>query len=171
MDFFNFSSLNDELNMALRLIAAYLLSGLIGFEREKAQRPAGLRTHILVGVGSTAFMLISIYGFDGLGTVRDPARLAAQVVTGIGFIGAGAIWRSDASVGGLTTAASIWITAAVGMMVGVGMYFMATLVTLMAWFTLRWLKPANHRRTPRVKNNRYGEPSLVRDANDPDDFN
>lgn len=171
MDFINFSSFNNELNMALRLIVAYLLSGLIGFEREKAQRPAGLRTHILVGVGATAFMLISIYGFDGLGTARDPARLAAQVVTGIGFIGAGAIWRSDANVGGLTTAASIWITAAVGMMVGVGMYFMATVVTLMAWFTLRWLKPANHRRVPRVKNKRYGEPSLIRDADDPDDFN
>ena len=95
MDFLNFSSLNNELNMALRLIAAYLFSAIIGFERERAHRPAGLRTHILVGVGATAFMLISIYGFDGLGTARDPARLAAQVVTGIGFIGAGAIWRSD----------------------------------------------------------------------------
>lgn len=157
--------------MALRLLAAYCLSGIIGFEREKAHRPAGLRTHILVGVGSTAFMLISIYGFEGLGTNRDPARLAAQVVTGIGFIGAGAIWRSEASVGGLTTSASIWITAAVGMMVGTGMYMMGSLVTLMAWFTLRWLKPANHRRIPHVKNNRYGEPSLIRDADDPDDFN
>ena len=171
MDFFNFSSINNELNMAMRLIAAYLLSGLIGFEREKAQRPAGLRTHILVGVGATAFMLISIYGFDGLGTARDPARLAAQVVTGIGFIGAGAIWRSDANVGGLTTAASIWITAAVGMMVGVGMYITAALVTLLAWITLRWLKPANHRRVPRMKNKRYGEPSLIREAEDPDDYN
>jgi putative Mg2+ transporter-C (MgtC) family protein len=171
MDFLNFSSLNNELNMALRLLAAYLFSAIIGFERERAHRPAGLRTHILVGVGATAFMLISIYGFDGLETVRDPARLAAQVVTGIGFIGAGAIWRSDNSVGGLTTAASIWITAAVGMMVGVGMYFMALLVTIMAWFTLRWLKPANHRRVPHVKNKRYGEPSLIRDADDPDDFN
>jgi putative Mg2+ transporter-C (MgtC) family protein len=169
MDFLNFSSLNNELNMALRLIAAYVLSALIGFEREKAHRPAGLRTHILVGVGATAFMLISIYGFDGLGTSRDPARLAAQVVAGIGFIGAGAIWRSQTNVGGLTTAASIWITAAVGMMLGAGMYIMGTLVTLMAWFTLRWLKPANHRRVQPGKNTRYGEPSLIED--DADDFN
>jgi putative Mg2+ transporter-C (MgtC) family protein len=149
------------------LLISYLLSGLIGWERKQAQRPAGLRTHILVGLGSTGFMLISSYGFEGMGTVRDPARVAAQIITGIGFLGAGTIWRSDSQIGGLTTAASIWITAAIGMMVGAHMFTLAGCLTGMGWFTLRWLKPQNHRngriilkKSPPVN---YGEPSLVQD--------
>ncbi len=142
-----------DFTMVLRLMLAYVLAGLIGWERRSAHRPAGLRTHILVGVGSCAFMLISVYGFDNLGTVRDPARVAAQIITGIGFLGAGTIWRDESKVGGLTTAASIWITAAVGMMAGVGLWLLASVVTSMAWFTLRWLKPSNHPRNAKSGSN------------------
>ena len=77
----------------LRILMAFLLGGLIGYERETTQRPAGLRTHMLVAAGSAAFTIVSIYAFVGQGTVRDPARVAAQIVAGVGFLGAGTIWR------------------------------------------------------------------------------
>jgi putative Mg2+ transporter-C (MgtC) family protein len=155
----------EQAQIVLRLGLAYLLSAGIGWERERAQRPAGLRTHILVGVGSAGFMLISIYGFDGLGTVRDPARVAAQIITGIGFLGAGVIWRDGNRVGGLTTAASIWMVAAIGMMAGAGMWFAAVFITLLSWFTLHVVKIVdNDEHKPiRKRPYRYGEPSLVKD--------
>jgi putative Mg2+ transporter-C (MgtC) family protein len=142
-----------EIQMTFRLVIAYLLSAFIGWEREQTHVPAGLRTHILVGLGSTAFMLVSIYGFNNLGTVGDPARVAAQIITGIGFLGAGTIWRNESKVGGLTTAASIWVTAAVGMLAGVGMLVMATVVAIMGWFTLRVLRPVEHKEQIDYKSN------------------
>lgn len=108
------------------LLAAFVLSAIIGVERERRFKSAGLRTHILVGLGSALFTLVSAYGFTALGLpVTDPSRIAAQVVTGIGFVGAGVIFVNRGNVTGLTTAASIWVTAAVGMACGAGMPLIA----------------------------------------------
>lgn len=123
-----------------RVFLAFILGGVVGFERERMQRPAGLRTHMLVSAGSACFTVASIYGFDSLGTARDPARLAAQIITGIGFLGAGAIFRTGSAVRGLTTASSIWITASIGIVSGLGMFVLATFTTLLTWFALRVLK-------------------------------
>lgn len=123
-----------------RVLLAFVLGGVVGFERERVMRPAGLRTHMLVSAGSACFTVASVYGFDELGTVRDPARLAAQIITGIGFLGAGAIFREGASVRGLTTASSIWITAAIGIVSGLGMLALAVFTTIMTWFALYVLK-------------------------------
>lgn len=121
-----------------RLLMATLLSGLIGFEREARGRTAGFRTHILVCLGATLIMLTSIYIFEAYKSVAsmDPARIAAQVVTGIGFLGAGTIIRSGASVRGLTTAASLWAVAGIGLAVGVGFYFGAIVTTILVFVTL-----------------------------------
>jgi putative Mg2+ transporter-C (MgtC) family protein len=119
--------------VALRLVAAAALTGAVGLERELRERAAGLRTHMLVGVGSALFTLVSAYGFNaflqsGANVVRaDPSRIAAQIVTGIGFLGAGAIIRQGFSIRGLTTAAGLWVAAAIGMAVGAG-YWPAALV-------------------------------------------
>ncbi len=125
----------------VRLILASLLSGLVGFERESHGRAAGLRTHILVGVGATLFMLVSLYVAQVYGEngSADPGRIAAQVVTGIGFLGAGTILRFGVSIRGLTTAASIWGVAAVGLAVGCGFYpaaLGATVIFLIALYFL-----------------------------------
>ena len=116
---------------------AFVLSSLIGLERELRQKSAGLRTHTLVGVGAALFMLVSKYGFfDVLSdhVTLDPSRVAAQIVSGIGFLGAGAIIKmdKDARVEGLTTAAGIWMTSAVGMAAGMGMEIVALVTTLVA---------------------------------------
>jgi putative Mg2+ transporter-C (MgtC) family protein len=109
------------------------LCALIGLERESRDQAAGLRTHILVGVGSALFTLVSAYGFHGLltesGTRTDPTRIAAQIVSGIGFLGAGAIIRQGVNVRGLTTAATLWVVAAIGMAAGAGYYFGALVTT------------------------------------------
>ena len=106
---------------ALRLCVAAALGGAIGLERELRERQAGLRTHLLVSVGSALFTLVSAYGFSDFsaaGRSVDPTRIAAQIVTGIGFLGAGAIIRQGLSVRGLTTAATLWLVAAIGMACG-----------------------------------------------------
>jgi putative Mg2+ transporter-C (MgtC) family protein len=123
-----------------RVFVAFILGGLVGFERERVQRPAGLRTHMLVAAGSACFTVASIYGFQGLGANSDPARLAAQIITGIGFLGAGAIFRTGDTVKGITTASSIWITAAIGILVGVGMIYLAVFTTIMTWIVLFVIK-------------------------------
>ena len=130
-----------EMTMALRLVIAAVLGGIVGIERGSGDRPAGFRTHILVCVGSTLFMLVSIYGFDDIGTTgfenrRDSARIAAQVVSGIGFLGAGTILHEGLTIRGLTTAASLWIVSAIGLAVGSGMYLIGTLATVITMITL-----------------------------------
>lgn len=115
------------LDMSLRLIVAMVLGGIIGLERDYRAKDAGFRTHFLVAVGSALFTLLSMYGFaEG---VRDTSRVAAQVVSGIGFLGAGLIVFQKNVVHGLTTAAGLWVTAAVGMACGTGQYYLAVFVT------------------------------------------
>ncbi|MDD5270311.1 MAG: MgtC/SapB family protein [Candidatus Omnitrophica bacterium] len=134
-----------DYEMMIRLCIAAVLSGLIGYEREIHERPAGFRTHILVGVGSTLIMLTSMHIFDiykGV-AVPDPGRIAAQVVSGIGFLGAGTIIRFKASVRGLTTAASLWTVAGIGLAVGAGLFVPAaatTAIVLAALFFLNRLE-------------------------------
>lgn len=130
---------SDESQMIMRLVLACVLGGLIGLERASGDRPAGFRTHTLVCMGSCLFMLVSIYGFTGMGTVRDPARLAAQVVSGIGFLGAGTILHEGVNVKGLTTAASIWMISAIGLAVGAGLYSIGVFATALMLGTLIFL--------------------------------
>lgn len=112
-----------------RIVIAAIMGGLIGMEREVNNRPAGLRTHVLVTLGATLIMLISIDGFDYPGIERvDPSRIAAQVVSGIGFLGAGTIMVRKNSIDGLTTAASLWVSAGIGLAIGVG-YYLGAIVT------------------------------------------
>lgn len=112
--------------MALRLLLAAILSAIIGFQRERAGKPAGVRTLGLIGLGSALFAVISATGFKE----ADLSRIAAGVVTGIGFLGAGAILRRHDGVEGLTTAAAIWVTAGIGMAAGAGLYLFAVVVTV-----------------------------------------
>lgn len=127
----------SDLEAVVRIFLVIVLSGLIGAEREAHERPAGLRTHVLVGVGSCLFMLLSL-SMTKLG--GDPGRIAAQVVTGIGFIGAGTIWLRGDVIRGLTTAASIWATAAIGMLVGAGWYSLAIVAALTVFSSLTVLR-------------------------------
>jgi putative Mg2+ transporter-C (MgtC) family protein len=127
--------MSTEVEMVLRLLLATVLSAVVGYERERAKKPAGLRTHILIGLGASLFTIASIYGFGGNG---EPARVAAGVVTGVGFLGAGVIFRGmrgDVPVG-LTTAASIWVTAAVGVAAGAGLYLISTVVAVLSLIVL-----------------------------------
>ena len=111
--------------MSLRLVVAAVLGAAIGFQREKAKRPAGLRTNALISLGAALFTIIDIFGFAG-----DQARIAAGIVTGIGFLGAGAILHKEGGiVAGLTTAASIWTVAGVGLAVGAGQWVLALVTT------------------------------------------
>lgn len=129
-------------HVLLRLTVAALLGGAVGAERELRERQAGLRTHLVVCVGSALFTLVSAYGFRDFieaGNVYariDPTRIAAQIVTGIGFLGAGAIIRQGLSVRGLTTAATLWLVAGIGMAAGAGYYDGAIIATLGALLTL-----------------------------------
>jgi putative Mg2+ transporter-C (MgtC) family protein len=127
-----------ETTVLARLAMALLMSGLIGFEREAGGKPAGMRTHMLVCLGATLFMIISIDApsfFPGAKSV-DPGRIAAQVVTGVGFLGAGTIIRAGGSVKGLTTAASIWAVSAIGLAIGAGYYMAAAMATALGLVVL-----------------------------------
>src|SRR5436305_1466383 len=138
---------HQDLEMILRVTVAFILGGIIGFERESINQPAGLRTHMLVSAGSACFSLASIYGFAATGgSTVDPGRVAAQIVTGVGFLGAGTIWRTSNTVRGLTTAASIWVVAAVGMLSAAGLYPLATFVTIVAAVSLHFLRSPTKRR-------------------------
>ncbi|MEF2243306.1 MgtC/SapB family protein [Paenibacillus sp. IITD108] len=125
----------SEYELTIRLLISALCGGFIGLERELSNHAAGFRTHILVCIGSTCIMLLSIYGFsqfvDEINVRVDPARLAAQVITGIGFLGAGAIMRNGSMISGLTTAASIWVVAAIGLCIGAGFMYLAFLATVL----------------------------------------
>ena len=122
--------------MTLRILLAAFLGGLIGLERSSGDRPAGLRTHVLVATGSALLMVVSIYGIDGHPQYRDPSRIASQVVSGIGFLGAGTILHEGLTVKGLTTAASLWIVSAIGLTVGCGMLAVAIFTTVITLVTL-----------------------------------
>jgi putative Mg2+ transporter-C (MgtC) family protein len=119
-----------------RLAVAAGLGAAVGVERELREREAGIRTHLLVSLGACLFTLVGAYGFHDFGSKVDPTRIAAQVVTGIGFLGAGAIIREGISVRGLTTAASLWIVAAIGMAAGAGYYWPAVAGTFLTVFAL-----------------------------------
>lgn len=128
--------------VAARLLMAMVLGGVIGFEREIDNRPAGFRTHTLVCVGSTLVMLTSQYLFEAYSGIvnLDPARLGAQVISGIGFLGAGTIIKYGPHVRGLTTAASLWVVACVGLAIGAGFYWGAITATVLVYITLILLK-------------------------------
>ncbi len=136
-----------ELDVAVKLFLAALAGGLVGLEREKHGRPAGLRTNLLVAVGSCVMVIVSeaFYikygGFDAQSTLRiDPSRVAAQIVTGVGFLGAGVILKEGPSVRGLTTAASLWTVAGLGMAFGMGFYSLGAIATLLVLVSLTFLK-------------------------------
>ncbi len=137
----------------LSLIMATLLAGLIGYEREYHGHSAGLRTHILVALGSSLIMLLSIYGFGDLNLDRDPARLAAQVITGVGFIGAGTIIQNGFDIKGLTTATTLWLAMAIGLASGAGQFLLAASGSLVGLFTLTMLRRFEafiNRKAPKV---------------------
>jgi len=139
-------NLEFYLTTLFRLLLACILGGLIGYERESMKRPAGFRTHILVCMGSALVMLTSEYIFMKYkgSTNMDPARLGAQVVSGIGFLGAGTIIREGANVKGLTTAASLWAVSCVGIAAGIGFYGGAVVAALVIYLTLMVLKKLEH---------------------------
>lgn len=126
--------MNMILEITLRLFVALLLGGVIGIEREYRSKEAGFRTHFLVALGSALFCIVSQYGFGV--DLKDSSRVAAQVVSGIGFLGAGTIIFQKNAVRGLTTAAGLWVTAAIGLACGTGMYVVAIIVTVMVLFGL-----------------------------------
>ena len=129
-----------SMEFIFRVFVAALLGGIIGFEREYRAKEAGLRTHFLVAMGSALFMILSQFGFEsqlGMPTISlDPSRIASQVVTGIGFIGAGTIIFQKHVIKGLTTAAGLWVTSAIGLTCGSGMYLLAVTATLLVLLCL-----------------------------------
>lgn len=128
--------------MLIRILASLLLGGVIGYERERESQPAGLRTHIILVVGCCLAMMLSI----NLGaTGSDPARLAAQVITGVGFLGAGAIMRYGLNIRGLTTASTLWTMSIVGLAIGMGYYLVGAAVTLTVFLALTVLERVKHR--------------------------
>ncbi len=128
--------------MLLRLLIATGLGGLVGYEREREGKPAGVRTHGMVALGAALYTAVSLYGF---GSASDPTRVAAMIVSGVGFLGAGAILQDRGSVQGLTTAASLWVTAAIGLAVGVGMISMSLVTTILVFLLLRFGPRAKHK--------------------------
>lgn len=158
-----------SIDFLIRIGAALILGFILGLERELTNKYAGLRTHILVCLGACAFTIISIYGFPSYATgdniildqatgIRDTGRVAAQVVSGIGFIGAGAVLRNGPMIIGLTTAATLWISAAIGMTCGVGMYDIAITTTILSVAVLtlirvfeRKILPSGFKRARRYK--------------------
>ena len=142
----------SDWDVLVRILVASALGGIVGIERELRDQPAGFRTHMLVALGACLFTLVGAFGFQGLtGGQRvaannaDLTRVASQVVVGIGFLGGGTILRHGATVRGLTTAASLWVTAAVGLAVGMGFFFGATATALLSVIALAGLKPIEKR--------------------------
>ena len=121
-----------RLEMILRLLLAAFLGGIIGYEREIEEKPAGLRTHMLLAMGSTIFTMLSYSAFPG----SDPSRVAASIIVGIGFIGAGTIYQQRDKIVGLTTAVSLWVTTAIGMSIGTGFYLLGVITTLVTFLIL-----------------------------------
>ncbi len=140
-------SIAAQLDLALRLTVGLVLGAAIGFERELQRQPAGFRTHSLVSLGAALFTVVSAYGFTG--DLVDPTRIAAQIVSGIGFIGAGTILQHRGNIRGLTTAASLWAVAAIGTAAGAGLYSVAVIGTVLILVVLSILdriEAVTHRR-------------------------
>ncbi|MGB9919768.1 MAG: GNAT family N-acetyltransferase [Moorellales bacterium] len=128
-----------QTEIALRLALSFAAGAILGYERAHQHKPAGSRTHALVCLASALFMIISLYGFGGgPGITRDPARVAAQVVTGMGFIGAGVIWREGSWVRGITTASTLWVASALGLAIGTGLYLPAFITLGLAYLGLEF---------------------------------
>jgi putative Mg2+ transporter-C (MgtC) family protein len=138
-----------QVELAMRLTAGLVLGAMIGFERELHRQPAGFRTHSLVALGAALFTIVSAYGFSG--PLVDPTRIAAQIVSGIGFIGAGTILQHRGNIRGLTTAASLWSVAAIGTAAGAGMIAMAVVGTLLILVVLAVLDRIEAFATRRLK--------------------
>lgn len=155
----------DYWTILLRVALAVILGGIIGMERQSKHRPAGFRTHILVCLGSAAIMLMSemifIRYYENYGVASDPTRIAAQVVSGIGFLGAGTIIHFGANVTGLTTAASLWAVAAIGLAVGAGFYELAVTVSAVMYATLIVFDKVSIRMDKRKKNKAAGTSALL----------
>jgi putative Mg2+ transporter-C (MgtC) family protein len=145
----NLQSLGWE--AALKISAAALLGAIVGLERVWGGRPAGLRTNMVIAISSCLFTILSIEGFPLQGSAQDTARVAAQIVTGVGFLGAGAVLQSKNHVRGLTTAASIWLVAAIGMAVGTGLFFLAIFTTAFSTLLLVLLGPVSRRLEQRAQ--------------------
>ena len=137
-ELFRFTT-RQEIEMFVRILLAAGIGALIGYERRRTANPAGVRPLALVAMGAAVFTVISVHGFEEFGTVRDPARIAAQVATGVGFIGAGVMIRSGGIVRGLATAASVWTAASLGMAAGAGMYILAASGGLLTVVVLHFL--------------------------------
>jgi putative Mg2+ transporter-C (MgtC) family protein len=125
--------MNFELEPVARLILGFVLSAIVGLEREVSLKPAGLRTHVLVGLGSTLLTILSINAFPQ----ADHSRVAASIIIGIGFLGAGTIIKTEQKVIGLTTAATLWIVASIGVATGTGFYLLAVIATILAFLVLK----------------------------------
>lgn len=173
-----------SIDFLIRISASIALGFLLGLERELTNKYAGLRTHILVSLGACIFTIISIYGFPTFAFgdnvilnqatgIRDTGRVAAQIVTGIGFIGAGTVLRNGSMIIGLTTAATLWISAAIGMTCGVGMYNVAVVTTILAVATLTLIRilerkfmPSSTKRARRCKIVVYAQKDFAKDIHD-----
>jgi putative Mg2+ transporter-C (MgtC) family protein len=142
-------SIGLQVELAIRLTAGLVLGAVIGFERELHRQPAGFRTHSLVALGAALFTIVSAYGFSG--PLVDPTRIAAQIVSGIGFIGAGTILQHRGNIRGLTTAASLWSVAAIGTAAGAGLIVMAVIGTLLILVVLAVLDRIEAFATRRLK--------------------
>jgi putative Mg2+ transporter-C (MgtC) family protein len=139
-----------ELEMALRILLAAALGGVIGFQRERLDKPAGFRTHILISAGAALFTVVSIIGFE----TGDTARVAAGIVAGIGFLGAGSIIRRGNHIEGLTTAATIWAVAGIGMAAGSGLYIISVAAAVIFLIVLLLPRfPDNHREDRQTEKN------------------
>jgi putative Mg2+ transporter-C (MgtC) family protein len=139
-------------DIIIRLALGFLAGAVIGFERSSRQQTAGLKTHILIAIGATLLMLLSIWLPAREGLSGDTGRIAAQVVSGIGFLGAGAMIKLGNTIKGLTTAASLWMTAAMGLAIGAGMYLACGVATILALFTLIVIRRFEKRLFPSARN-------------------
>ena len=160
-------SLNCDAIVKISLAA--LLGAIVGLEREWGGHPAGLRTNMVIAISSCLFTILSIEGFPLRGSAQDTARVAAQIVTGVGFLGAGVVLRSKKHVRGLTTAATIWLVAAIGMAVGAGVYFVAVFATVLSTILVIILAPISHRLEQRAREKENNETSHPEGGNGADE--
>lgn len=159
MDFIDFAAIQHDLNILVRILVVIVLSGILGWERETVGKPAGFRTHILIGVGTVLFVAIGEIFVENYRQFNeqmrfDPIRIVEAIVTGISFIGAGLVFvsRSEGIVKNLTTATSVWTTSAIGMAVGLQRYFLAIVSTILIFFVLRFLTFWEDKETKKEEN-------------------